>query len=103
LDGHLFNSYQWGGYIEWNLPHTPVFVDSRADIFEHRGVLKDYVDVTNLVHSQEGLERYQVAYVLYAADSPLSYFLSKISEWQCLYRDEQAVIYRRVAHQVVHR
>jgi hypothetical protein len=94
--GHMFNLYQWGGYLEWNLPQEKTFIDSRTDIFEYKGVLRDYLGIAGLSNSQEILNRYQVAYVLYPPDTALSYFLSKSSQWERIYSDEQAVIYRRV-------
>jgi hypothetical protein len=94
--GHMFNLFQWGGYLEWNLPEAQTFIDSRSDIFEYKGVLKDYWDIAGLSNSQEVLDRYQVAYVLYAPDTPLSYFLSRSPRWERIYGDERSLIYRRV-------
>jgi hypothetical protein len=94
--GHMFNLFQWGGYLEWKLPQDPTFIDSRSDIFEHKGVLKDYSDIAGLSNSQEILERYQVTYLLYPPDTALSYFLSKCPQWERIYGDEQAVIYRNI-------
>jgi hypothetical protein len=93
--GRLFNLYNWGGYVEWQLPNVPTFIDSRADIFELRGVLKDYLQIAKIDGSEQLLDRYQIGYVFYAADSPLARLLSRSSEWQCVYKDEQAVIFRR--------
>jgi hypothetical protein len=93
--GNMFSSYNWGGYLEWSLPHVPTFIDSRDDIFEFKGVFKNYVDIIGLNNSQELLDRYQISYLLYPADTPLSYFLSKSQWWECIYHDRQAVIYRR--------
>ncbi len=97
--GHIFNVYHSGGFLEWNLPQLPTFIDSRTDIFEYKGVLKDYLDVITLNRSQEILDRYQVDYVLYAADAALPYFLSKSPQWERIYSDGQAVIYRRLRTQ----
>ena len=30
VSGHLFNSYNWGGYLAWSLPQSPVFIDGHA-------------------------------------------------------------------------
>jgi hypothetical protein len=95
--GNMFNSYNWGGYLEWRLPQARTFIDSRDDIFEFKGVFKDYLDIIDLNNSQELLDRYQVSYLLYPAGAPLSYFLSKSPSWECIYRDRQAVIYRRTS------
>jgi len=92
----MFNQYEWGGYLEWNLPQARTFIDSRTDIFEYRGVLKDYFKISTFNKSQELLDSYHIAYVLYPAGTPLAYFLSYSSQWECIYQDNQAVIYRRL-------
>jgi len=97
--GRIFNLYEWGGYLEWNLPQLPTYIDSRGDIFEYKGVLKDYLDAARLNQSEEILDRYKITYVLYAVDAPLPYFLSKSPQWERIYGDEQAVIYRRLPAQ----
>jgi hypothetical protein len=94
--GNMFNQYEWGGYLEWNLPHVPTFIDSRTDIFEYRGVLKDYFSILTLDRTEELLDRYHISFVIYKANTSLSYFLSKNAHWECIYQDNQAVIYRRV-------
>lgn len=96
--GHMFNLYQWGGYLEWHLPREETFIDGRADIFEYKGVLKDYGDIAGVNNAQEILDRYRVTYVLYPTGAPLSYFLSRSSQWERIYADELALIYRRVSH-----
>lgn len=77
----------------------PTFVDSRNDVFEHRGVMKDYMAAAYLTDTDAVLDHYRVTYVLYPAGSPLAYFLSKNSEWERIYSDAQAVIYAR-AHRL---
>ncbi len=43
--GNVLNFYLWGGYLGWHDPDMKDFVDSRVDIFEYEGVLKDYLDL----------------------------------------------------------
>ncbi len=94
--GNMFNQYEWGGYLEWKTPDLQTFIDSRTDIFEYKGILQDYVAISSVDYTQELLDKYQVSYVLYSTESSLSYFLSKNPSWECVYRDKQAVIYRRL-------
>jgi len=101
-NGNLFNQYEWGGYLEWKLPQAKTFIDSRTDIFEYKGVLRDYIAVSTLNHAQELLDFYKVSYVLYPANSPLDYFLSRSPGWECIFLDRQAIIYRRAQPQADH-
>lgn len=96
LKGNIFNQYEWGGYLEWQIPELKVFVDSRTDIFEHKGVLGDYLAVVNIYNSQQILDEYHIDHVLFSSNSALAYFLSTNPQWECVYRDNQAVLYRRV-------
>jgi hypothetical protein len=93
--GNIFNQYEWGGFLEWNLPQIQTFIDSRTDIFEYKGVLKDYFAISTFDNTQELLDKYQINYVLYPAHTPLVYFLANSDGWECIYQDNQAVIYRR--------
>src|SRR5207245_4450208 len=47
-DGPVLNFYLWGGYLAWNDRDLKVFIDSRVDIYEYAGVLKDYLYLLNL-------------------------------------------------------
>jgi hypothetical protein len=49
--GPMLNEFNWGGYIIWNLPQQPVFIDTRTDVFEEAGLLKNYIDLVNLRES----------------------------------------------------
>src|SRR6202012_4368242 len=73
--GAVFNDYMWGGYLIWNARQIPVFVDSRVDIFDHRGIFGDYLDAMAIVRPLEILDKYHIRYVLFAKDKPLSYLL----------------------------
>jgi hypothetical protein len=42
--GKLFNSYNFGGYLIWNLPAYPVFVDGRTDLFGDE-LLREYLHI----------------------------------------------------------
>lgn len=95
--GNIFNQYEWGGFLEWNLPQIRPFIDSRTDIFEYNGVLNDYVAISTFNDTQALLDKYQISYVLYPAHTPLAYFLANSSRWECIYQDNQSVIYRRAA------
>ena len=94
--GHLFNAFNWGAYLEWNAPQVPEFVDSRVDIFVHQGVLADYLQATEVHDTFAVLDKYQIRYVLLGNDSPMTYLLEHSSAWKQTYADRQAVAFERV-------
>jgi len=95
--GKMFNEYEWGGYLEWALPQTRTFIDTRTEIFEYSGVLRDYVAISTFERTEELLDQYDISYVIYPNGTPLSYFLSKSARWRCLYEDKLAIVYTRPA------
>lgn len=96
-EGRVFNSFLWGGYLELYAPDTPIFIDSRVDIFERRGVLRDYLDITLLKNSLSLLDKYSIRYVLFEDGSPLASFLRQCAGWKVLYQDGTAVLFERQA------
>jgi hypothetical protein len=95
--GKMFNEYEWGGYLEWALPQTRTFIDTRTEIFEYSGVLRDYVAISTFERTEELFDQYDISYVIYPNGTPLSYFLSKSARWRCLYEDKLAIVYTRPA------
>ena len=108
-DGPMLNFYLWGGYLGWNDRDLRVFIDSRVDIFEYAGVLKDYLDLLNLEHSGTILDKYKIRYVLFPqpggySESALTYVLEHDSSWKVIYKDHLTVLLERsrdVAHKAV--
>jgi hypothetical protein len=108
-DGPMLNFYLWGGYLGWNDRDFKVFIDSRVDIFEYAGVLKDYLDLLNLSQSKSILDKYKIRYVLFPrpggySESALTYVLEHDPEWKTIYSDQFTVLLERssdVAHKAV--
>lgn len=98
LPGQMFNSYNWGGYLIWNLyPDKPVFVDGRTDLYAlNSRVLDDYTRVHWVRPGwQQVLDRYQIGFVITECTGLLDIMLAGTKEWESVYRDSLAVIYRR--------
>ena len=96
-DERVFNRYEWGGYLIWNAPEIPVFLDSRTDIFEHHGVLLDYLKATSLNDSFAILDRYRIGCVLLNPSSELIYLLRHSPRWKVQHEDSVAVLMVRAA------
>jgi hypothetical protein len=103
--GNVLNFYLWGGYLGWHDPDMKDFVDSRVDIFEYAGVLKDYLDLLGVDAMQRRperiLEKYKIEYVLFPpSDSTnknlvagsLPYVLEHDPRWKVLYQDKVCVL-----------
>jgi hypothetical protein len=93
--GPMLNFYLWGGYLNWREPSLKVFLDSRVDIFEYSGVLKDYLDLLDLKNPEPLLEKYKIRYVLFPRNEPLTYVLQHDASWRVLYSDKISVLLER--------
>jgi hypothetical protein len=91
----VLNDYLWGGYLILYSRNVPVFIDSRVDIFEYNGIVKDYLDFANLRNSFEILDKYKIQYALLNTNSAQSYLLKHEPQWRTVYSDPVATIFAR--------
>lgn len=80
-----FNDHDLGGMLAYD--SKPSFIDSRNDIFEHYGVLQDYLAIQGLQEPFELLERYQVDHALIRANSPLAFVLGRSADWRLVMQE----------------
>src|SRR5205807_9001484 len=70
--GVLLNEYDWGGYLIFNLPERPVFIDGRYVPYLG-GVLEDYRALVGLRPGwRDLLDRYKVSELLLRPERPLT-------------------------------
>jgi len=98
--GPIFNSYNWGGYLIWELPEYPVFVDGRTDLYDD-AFLREYLTILFAQGDWAGaLDRYGINLVLIERQSMLGRLLGQRAldgqGWEQLYQDEMACVFARV-------
>ena len=94
LPGRLFNSYNWGGYLLWELPEYPVFIDGRTDLYNDE-LINQWLQVMRGEPGWQGvLDRWQVRLVLLEPGAPVVGQLA-LNGWKLLYQDERSVVYGR--------
>lgn len=95
--GLLFNNYNWGGFLIWELRDYPVYVDGRTDLYSDE-LLKTYLKIS---FGDEGwqseLDEVGINVVLVEPDSVLAKLLVREPGWARVYADEVAVIIVRQA------
>jgi hypothetical protein len=93
----LYNDFIWGGYLIYRLyPQQKVFIDGRADMYRV-GVFEDSVIVqTANAGWSKVLDKYGVDTALTVSGGALDDALSHESGWSAGYRDNLAVVYRKV-------
>lgn len=75
-----FNMDHVGGRMDFDSRST--FIDSRFEIFEHHGILQQYLQTTNLHDSLELLDKNRIDHILISQGMPLAYLLSHTSAWR---------------------
>lgn len=95
LSGPVLNDYTWGGYLCWNDRNFREFIDSRADVFVHVGVFKDYVDVMGIVKAEPVLDKFGIRYVLFPKNEPLTYFLEHNGNWKVAFQGDVSALLER--------
>lgn len=92
--GNMFNYYNWGGYLIWQLPAYKVFIDGRMPSWRYNGkyVWQDFHDAITLQSNwQDILEKYKVSWIFLDRNSPLAFVLAS-SGWKNVYVDDLAII-----------
>jgi hypothetical protein len=90
--GNLFNSYNWGGYLTWALPQTPVFIDGRADLYGTELMNEWWNVVDGTPQGLEVLDRWKVQTILLEPSWPVIKLLPSMG-WRKVYEDNMAVIF----------
>jgi hypothetical protein len=94
ISGHMFNNDEFGDYIIYSAyPHYKVYIDGRLDMYGAKNV-KEYRKITNFEQGWEIiLDKYNISWIIYDADSALSRFLFIHKDWKLIYADKVANIF----------
>ncbi len=90
--GNIFNSYGWGGYLEWHLRDFPVFIDGRADLFGDEFIRAWLNTVQAGEGWQETFSAWDIRYCLIEPDWPLADALRE-ARAAVLYEDQTSVLF----------
>ena len=94
LQGNMFNSYNWGGYLMFHAPQYPVFIDGRSDLY--RSFLDEYYRIaTARVGWRQALDRWRIGFAVIESNSGLAEALASDKDWQTAYSDPLASIFLR--------
>jgi hypothetical protein len=97
LSGPMFNSYNWGGYLIFNLPDEPVYVDGRTDLYGNEFLQTYLRTAVGGEGWRETLDQYGIRLVFVEAQSGLARQLRAEPGWMLRYEDDLAVIFTREA------
>ncbi len=108
--GNIFNRYEWGGFLIWQLPDYKIFVDGRMPAWSPEALAKGdspvspytiYLETLQTRPGwQETLDQYSITYILISPNTFMDLKLQpNPSEfgWQEVYRDKIAVVYKKLS------
>jgi hypothetical protein len=85
----------WGGYLIWETPSNPVYIDGRIDMYGDE-FMREYLGIIHgTTRWQEPFDKYGVQVAIVSPTSLLRFRLEQSPQWQQLYRDEMAVVFTR--------
>ncbi|MDD5468930.1 MAG: hypothetical protein PHS96_14095 [Anaerolineales bacterium] len=92
--GRLFNSYNWGGYLIWELPAYPVFIDGRTDLYNGE-VIDEWVRIVQAEAGwEEALDGWDINLVLLEPYRPVVRLLQDAG-WEVLHQDDISILLSR--------
>ena len=102
----LFNEYNYGSYLLYK--GIPVFIDSRADLYapefntptgkakDGKDIFRDFINASYIdVFYEDIFEKYQITHVILYKNSKMNLLICNENDgkYECLYEDEDFVIY----------
>lgn len=87
----MFNAYNWGGYLSWQLDEYPVFIDGRTDLYGDEIVSQWWSIIRATDESFDLLDQWEVNFVLLEPSWPIVEAL-KNENWSVQYEDNISVI-----------
>ena len=96
FQGNMYNEYNWGGYLIWQLPEHKVFIDGRMPHLKigDRHIFKDFNDLQELKNPKDIIAKYNIDWFLLYRGRLVSFYLPN-EGFQEVYQDDLAVILKK--------
>ena len=95
ITGHVFNDYDFGGFLIF--AGIPTFVDGRAlpfgDEFLHRYF--DAVDLVDIAAAFKLLDDYKISWIILKPIEPLAKEIAQSPSWDKVYTDQYSIVFVR--------
>jgi hypothetical protein len=92
LKGPMYNSFNWGGFLMFNLPDEPVSIDPRTNVYGD-DVLKREMATIDGANWQSDPDLARAHFVLIERYLPLAAELAKASGYRLVYQDPLALVF----------
>jgi hypothetical protein len=86
--GPLFNDFNWGGYLIWALPHLPVAIDGRTNLYTDQYLEQVAATWAGAPGWQDNAELAAAGVIIAPVGEPLTALLRQDRHFQLVYEDE---------------
>jgi hypothetical protein len=97
LPGPMFNSFNWGGFLIFNLRDQPVSMDPRVNAYGDELATRS-VNTVNGIRWQDDPDLARARFVLLERPAPLASALESDPRYQVAYKDQIAVVFVRTQY-----
>lgn len=91
--GPLYNHFNWGGFLMWNLPHLRVAMDGRANFYGDQRIQRSIATWNGTAKWAEDPQLANARLVIADVTMPLASLLACDSRFERVYRDEVAAVF----------
>jgi hypothetical protein len=92
---HIYNDMNWGGFLIWALPDSPVVIDNRPDLYGDERLTHFYLMQQGLLDWSADPDLNAAQVVLLNRQTPLSKLLARDMRFRIIYEDPLAVVFAR--------
>jgi hypothetical protein len=91
--GPIYNDFNWGGYLIWNLPELPVSIDGRTNLYGDERVERAVMTTSGLPGWQNDPDLTAARVVLISREEALAELLRLDPRFRRVYEDSIAVVF----------
>jgi hypothetical protein len=92
--GALYNNFNWGGFLIWDMPEFPVAIDGRNDLYGDE-IDREFYDTQYRADYRHDPYLFQSGFVLLSKKVPLANALRSDGRFDLVYEDKIAVVFVR--------
>ncbi len=93
IHGPLYNHFNWGGYLIWELPELPVAVDGRTNLQGEERLARFYNTYRGLKGWADDPDLARAGVVILDSESALASLLRLDSRFVCLHEDSVGIVF----------
>jgi hypothetical protein len=91
----IYNDMNWGGFLIWALPDSPVTIDNRTDLYGDERINRFYLVQRGILDWRKDPDLGAADLIILNRQTPLTTLLALDGHFQIAYQDSLAVIFKK--------